>query len=120
MSEGSGPCRQDSWDRLSETPPAWQFLGSYAKEVTQLRFSGTFPDPIPAKQARVWRCSNLLRRNGTLSRSKAFQKMGRLRFELRTNRLKAECSTAELATRRAWGTEAGRPAGAGIRNVIQC
>jgi hypothetical protein len=25
--------------------------------------------------------------------------MGRLRFELRTNRLKAECSTAELATR---------------------
>ena len=24
--------------------------------------------------------------------------MGRLRFELRTNRLKAECSTAELAT----------------------
>ena len=26
--------------------------------------------------------------------------MGRLRFELRTNRLKAECSTAELATRR--------------------
>lgn len=26
-------------------------------------------------------------------------KMGRLRFELRTNRLKAECSTAELATR---------------------
>ena len=27
--------------------------------------------------------------------------MGRLRFELRTNRLKAECSTAELATRKA-------------------
>ena len=26
------------------------------------------------------------------------QHMGRLRFELRTNRLKAECSTAELAT----------------------
>ena len=26
------------------------------------------------------------------------KKMGRLRFELRTNRLKAECSTAELAT----------------------
>ncbi|MFM2080591.1 MAG: hypothetical protein RLZZ219_1273, partial [Cyanobacteriota bacterium] len=25
--------------------------------------------------------------------------MGRLRFELRTNRLKAECSTAELTTR---------------------
>ena len=25
-------------------------------------------------------------------------KVGRLRFELRTNRLKAECSTAELAT----------------------
>jgi hypothetical protein len=25
--------------------------------------------------------------------------MGRLRFELRTSRLKAECSTAELATR---------------------
>lgn len=24
--------------------------------------------------------------------------MGRLRFELRTNQLKAECSTAELAT----------------------
>ena len=45
--------------------------------------------------------------------------MGRLRFELRTNRLKAECSTAELATRSAWGTEAGRPAGAGIRIAIQ-
>jgi hypothetical protein len=36
--------------------------------------------------------------------------MGRLRFELRTNRLKAECSTAELATRNkvplrsTWGT----------------
>ena len=45
--------------------------------------------------------------------------MGRLRFELRTNRLKAECSTAELATRRAWGTEVGRPAGAGIRIAIQ-
>jgi carbonic anhydrase/acetyltransferase-like protein (isoleucine patch superfamily) len=29
--------------------------------------------------------------------------MGRLRFELRTSRLKAECSTAELATRR-WGS----------------
>ena len=28
--------------------------------------------------------------------------MGRLRFELRTNRLKAECSTAELATRARW------------------
>ena len=28
--------------------------------------------------------------------------MGRLRFELRTNRLKAECSTAELATRAFW------------------
>ncbi len=28
--------------------------------------------------------------------------MGRLRFELRTNRLKAECSTAELATRACW------------------
>ena len=27
------------------------------------------------------------------------QNMGRLRFELRTNRLKAECSTAELTTR---------------------
>jgi hypothetical protein len=31
--------------------------------------------------------------------SLASQHMGRLRFELRTNRLKAECSTAELATR---------------------
>ena len=28
----------------------------------------------------------------------AVGEMGRLRFELRTNRLKAECSTAELAT----------------------
>ena len=28
----------------------------------------------------------------------AVVEMGRLRFELRTNRLKAECSTAELAT----------------------
>jgi hypothetical protein len=28
-----------------------------------------------------------------------FEKMGRLGFEPRTNRLKAECSTAELATR---------------------
>ena len=45
--------------------------------------------------------------------------MGRLRFELRTNRLKAECSTAELATRRAWGTVTGGPAGAGIRIAIQ-
>ena len=35
----------------------------------------------------------------TSGRPSAFQKMGRLRFELRTNRLKAECSTAELATR---------------------
>ena len=31
-------------------------------------------------------------------RSQASSAMGRLRFELRTNRLKAECSTAELAT----------------------
>ena len=31
-------------------------------------------------------------------------KVGRLRFELRTNRLKAECSTAELATLLAYGT----------------
>ena len=45
--------------------------------------------------------------------------MGRLRFELRTNRLKAECSTAELATQRAWGTGTGGPAGAGIRIAIQ-
>ncbi len=44
--------------------------------------------------------------------------MGRLRFELRTNRLKAECSTAELATQRAWRTEAEHPAGAGIRIAI--
>ncbi len=29
--------------------------------------------------------------------------MGRLRFELRTSRLKAGCSTAELATRALWG-----------------
>lgn len=28
--------------------------------------------------------------------------MGRLGFEPRTNRLKAECSTAELATRKSW------------------
>ena len=35
-----------------------------------------------------------------LSQSKKL--MGRLRFELRTNRLKAECSTAELATRAFW------------------
>jgi hypothetical protein len=47
VSEGSAPCRQDSSDRFSEMPPAWQFLGSYDKEVTELRFSGTFPDPIP-------------------------------------------------------------------------
>ena len=46
--------------------------------------------------------------------------MGRLRFELRTNRLKAECSTAELATQRAWRTEGGHPAGAGIQIAIQC
>ena len=45
--------------------------------------------------------------------------MGRLRFELRTNRLKAECSTAELATRRAWGTGTGGTAGADIRIAIQ-
>jgi len=45
--------------------------------------------------------------------------MGRLRFELRTNRLKAECSTAELATRRAWETEIGGPADAGLRIAIQ-
>ena len=64
--------------------------------------------------------SDRLHGSGTASHSKAFQKMGRLRFELRTNRLKAECSTAELATRSAWGKEAGRPAGAGIRIAIQC
>ena len=45
--------------------------------------------------------------------------MGRLRFELRTNRLKAECSTAELATpkppkatvRSRLGPDRGRPMG---------
>ena len=31
--------------------------------------------------------------------AQTISKMGRLRFELRTNRLKAECSTAELTTR---------------------
>ena len=34
--------------------------------------------------------------------NKAVTGMGRLRFELRTNRLKAECSTAELATQCHW------------------
>ena len=33
--------------------------------------------------------------------------MGRLRFELRTNRLKAECSTAELATHLIQSVELG-------------
>jgi hypothetical protein len=38
----------------------------------------------------------------TGAKNPAKKKMGRLRFELRTNRLKAECSTAELATRARW------------------
>lgn len=38
--------------------------------------------------------------------------MGRLRFELRTSRLKAGCSTAELATRYpAWGCRSGTNGG---------
>jgi hypothetical protein len=51
---GSGPCRQDSWDRFFETPPAWQLAGIKDMEVTQLRFSGSFYDPIRAKQAWIW------------------------------------------------------------------
>ena len=53
-------------------------------------YSGFAAEPLKS--------SDQLQRKGSASRSKAFQKMGRLRFELRTNRLKAECSTAELAT----------------------
>ena len=34
-----------------------------------------------------------------ITRRHLFVEMGRLRFELRTSRLKAGCSTAELATR---------------------
>jgi len=41
--------------------------------------------------------------------------MGRLRFELRTNRLKAECSTAELATQEAFGCNHRIPALTGSR-----
>jgi hypothetical protein len=53
-------------------------------------YSGFAAEPLKS--------SDRLQRNVAASHSKAFQKMGRLRFELRTNRLKAECSTAELAT----------------------
>ena len=44
--------------------------------------------------------------------------MGRLRFELRTNRLKAECSTAELATRRV-GQTPGLPFRAPMERITQ-
>ena len=44
--------------------------------------------------------------------------MGRLRFELRTNRLKAECSTAELATRRV-GQAQGQPFRAPKERITQ-
>ena len=44
--------------------------------------------------------------------------MGRLRFELRTNRLKAECSTAELATRRV-GQAPGQPFRAPRERITQ-
>lgn len=49
---------------------------------------------------------------------KAVTGMGRLRFELRTNRLKAECSTAELATRRL-GLAPGQPFRAPSERITQ-
>ena len=63
---------------------------TYFRDLARTRF-GLESEPRQSRKR--------LRRRRLASRSKAFQKMGRLRFELRTNRLKAECSTAELATR---------------------
>ena len=53
-----------------------------------------------------------------LAQFKAVTGMGRLRFELRTNRLKAECSTAELATRRV-GQAPGQPFRAPSERITQ-
>jgi hypothetical protein len=88
--------------------------------MTHLRSSGTLCELIPEKPEGVVRCPNLLCCSGTTSRSKAFQKMGRLRFELRTNRLKAECSTAELATLVlcAWEWEPGDPCDGNTRASV--
>ena len=44
-----------------------------------------------------WRHARFLALKDFSAHFKAVTGMGRLRFELRTNRLKAECSTAELA-----------------------
>ena len=58
---------------------------------------------IPTKPSEVFNGSSEQEKSQRLQgfslRSTSLTEVGRLRFERRTSRLKAECSTAELATR---------------------
>ncbi len=75
-----------------------QLLGRTAKEMTQTQTFADSREHVPGwpQACRKFRKPLLLLAKARSD--KGSEKMGRLRFELRTNRLKAECSTAELAT----------------------
>ena len=84
------------WHRYKDGTIAWNQIQQSCRPIRQ-HFEGTLQDCF---------CFQYWQRKPVLA---PFY-MGRLRFELRTNRLKAECSTAELATRRPPNNDRSKPA----------